>query len=142
MKQMLKNMGQKIRGAWNNSASARGKIASFCSATGKWTYKLRAFVLAIPIVAIAVILAVSNMATLPAAVAIGLPNIVNGILVFQEVLVSKILAVFIPLLVTAFCLLMMFLSKRISFPFLVSLFSLILPISSALRLNCPADRWY
>ena len=128
MKQMLKNMGQKIRGAWNNSASARGKIASFCSATGKWTYKLRAFVLAIPIVVIAVILAVSNMATLPAAVAIGLPNIVNGILVFQEVLVSKILAVFIPLLVTAFCLLMMFLSKRISFPFLVSLFSLILPI--------------
>ena len=137
MKQMLKNMGQKIRGAWNNSASARGKIASFCSATGKWTYKLRAFVLAIPIVATAVILAVSNMATLPAAVAIGLPNIVNGILVFQEVLVSKILAVFIPLLVTAFCLLMMFLSKRISFPFLVSLFSLILPIFFSIAAKLP-----
>lgn len=134
---MLKNMGQKIRGAWNNSASARGKIASFCSATGKWTYKLRAFVLAIPVVAIAVILAVSNMATLPAAVAIGLPNIVNGILVFQEVLVSKILAVFIPLLVTAFCLLMMFLSKRISFPFLVSLFSLILPIFFSIAAKLP-----
>ena len=137
MKQMLKNMGQKIRGAWNNSASARGKIASFCSATGKWTYKLRAFVLAISIVVIAVILAVSNMATLPAAVAIGLPNIVNGILVFQEVLVSKILAVFIPLLVTAFCLLMMFLSKRISFPFLVSLFSLILPIFFSIAAKLP-----
>ena len=137
MKQMLKNMGQKIRGAWNNSASARGKIASFCSATGKWTYKLRAFVLAIPIVVIAVILAVSNMATLPAAIAIGLPNIVNGILVFQEVLVSKILAVFIPLLVTAFCLLMMFLSKRISFPFLVSLFSLILPIFFSIAAKLP-----
>ena len=137
MKQMLKNMGQKIRGAWNNSASARGKIASFCSATGKWTYKLRAFDLAIPIVAIAVILAVSNMATLPAAIAIGLPNIVNGILVFQEVLVSKILAVFIPLLVTAFCLLMMFLSKRISFPFLVSLFSLILPIFFSIAAKLP-----
>ena len=137
MKQMLKNMGHKIRGAWNNSASARGKIASFCSATGKWTYKLRAFVLAIPIVAIAVILAVSNMATLPAAVAIGPPNIVNGILVFQEVLVSKILAVFIPLLVTAFCLLMMFLSKRISFPFLVSLFSLILPIFFSIAAKLP-----
>ena len=134
---MLKNMGQKIREAWNNSASARGKIASFCSATGKWTYKLRAFVLAIPIVAIAVILAVSNMATLPAAIAIGLPNIVNGILVFQEVLVSKILAVFIPLLVTAFCLLMMFLSKRISFPFLVSLFSLILPIFFSIAAKLP-----
>ncbi len=137
MKQVLKNMGQRIRGAWNNSASARGKIASFCSATGKWTYKLRAFVLAIPIVAIAVILAVSNMATLPAAIAIGLPNIVNGILVFQEVLVSKILAVFIPLLVTAFCLLMMFLSKRISFPFLVSLFSLILPIFFSIAAKLP-----
>ena len=137
MKQVLKNMGQRIRGAWNNSASARGKIASFCSATGKWTYKLRAFVLAIPIVAIAVILAVSNMATLPAAIAIGLPNIVNGILVFQEVLVSKLLAVFIPLLVTAFCLMMMFLSKRISFPFLVSLFSLILPIFFSIAAKLP-----
>ena len=133
----FKNMGRRIRGAWNNSASTRGKIAAFCSATGKWTYKLRAFVLAIPVVAIAVILAVSNMATLPAAVAIGLPNIVNGMLVFQEVMISKILAVFIPLLVTAFCLLMMFLSKRISFPFLVSLFSLVLPIFFSIAAKLP-----
>ena len=133
----FKNMGRRIRGAWNNSASTRGKIAAFCSATGKWTYKLRAFVLAIPVVVIAVILAVSNMATLPAAVAIGLPNIVNGMLVFQEVMISKILAVFIPLLVTAFCLLMMFLSKRISFPFLVSLFSLVLPIFFSIAAKLP-----
>ena len=124
----FKNMGNSIKGAWNNSASAREKFVAFCSATGKWTYKLRAVVLALPIVVISIILAVSNMATLPAAVAISLPNVVNGILVFQEVMVSKILAVFIPLLVTAFCLLLMFLSKRISFPFLVSVFSLILPI--------------
>lgn len=131
MKKVLdffKNIGSKIKEAWNHSASARGKIGAFFTATGKWTYKLRGVVLAIPIVVISVILAVSNMATLPAAVAISLPNIVNGILVFQEVMISKILAVFIPLLVTAFCLLLMFLSKRISFPFLVSIFSLILPV--------------
>ena len=93
--------------------------------------------MAIPVVVISVILAVSNMATLPAAVAIGLPNIVNGILVFQEVMVSKILAVFIPLLVTSVCLLLMFLSKRISFPFLVSVFSLILPIFFSIAAKLP-----
>ena len=133
----FKNMGNSIKGAWNNSASAREKFAAFCSATGKWTYKLRAVVLALPIVVISVILAVSNMATLPAAVAIGLPNVVNGIIVFQEVIVSKILAVFVPLLVTSFCLLMMFLSKRISFPFLVSLFSLLLPIFFSIAAKLP-----
>ena len=140
MKKVLdffKNIGRKIKSAWNNSASARGKIAAFFTATGKWTYKLRGVVLAIPIVVISVILAVSNMATLPAAVAIGLPNIVNGILVFQEVMVSKILAVFIPLLVTSVCLLLMFLSKRISFPFLVSVFSLILPIFFSIAAKLP-----
>ena len=131
MKKVLnffKNIGKRIKDAWHNSATTRGKISAFFMATDKWTYKLRGVVLAIPIVVISILLAVSNMATLPAAVAISLPNVVNGILVFQEVMVSKILAVFIPLLVTAFCLLMMFLSKRISFPFLVSVFSLILPI--------------
>ena len=133
----FKNMGNSIKGAWNNSSSAREKFAAFCSATGKWTYKLRAVVLALPIVVISIILAVSNMATLPAAVAIGLPNVVNGIIVFQEVMVSKILAVFIPLLVTSFCLLMMFLSKRISFPFLVSLFSLLLPIFFSIAAKLP-----
>ena len=124
----FKNMGRRIKAAWNNSSTARGKIVAFFSATGKWTYKLRAVVLAIPIIVISIILAVSNMATLPAAIAIGVPNFVGGMLVFQEVMISKVLAVFVPLLVTAFCLLMMFLSKRISFPFLVSVFSLILPI--------------
>ena len=131
------NMGARIKGAWNGSASARGKFAAFCSATGKWTYKLRGVVLAIPIIVISIILAVSNMATLPAAVAVGLPGFVNGVLVFQEVMVSKVLAVFIPLLVTAFCLLLMFLSKRISFPFLVSLFSLILPIFFSIAAKLP-----
>ena len=140
MKKILdffKNIGRRIKGAWNNSDSAREKFVVFCSATGKWTYKLRGVVLAVPIVVIAIILAVSNMATLPAAIAIAFPNIVNGILVFQEVMISKILAVFIPLLVTAFCLLLMFLSKRISFPFLVSLFSLILPIFFSIAAKLP-----
>lgn len=133
----FKNIGRRIKSAWSHSSSTRGKLAAFFSATGKWTYKLRGVVLAIPIVVISIILAVSNMATLPAAVAIGLPNIVNGILVFQEVMISKILAVFVPLLVTAVCLLMMFLSKRISFPFLVSLFSLVLPIFFSIAAKLP-----
>lgn len=103
----------------------------------KWAYKYRNIALAIPVVVIAVILAIVNMAALPAAVAIGVPVFSNGILLFQEVMVSKILAVFIPLLVTAVCLLLMFLSKRVSFPFLISLFSLVLPIFFSIAAKLP-----
>ncbi len=133
----FKNIGGRISGAWNSTSTARGKFASFCSATGKWTYKLRGVVLAIPIVVISIILAVTNMAALPAMVGIGLPAIVNGMLVFQEVMISKVLAVILPLLITAVCLILMFLSKRASFPFLVSLFSLVLPIFFSIAAKLP-----
>lgn len=133
----VKNVGNRIKAAWNNSASGRERFVSFCTATGKWTYKLRSLVLAIPVVVIAILLAVSNMATLPAAVPISVLWFSNGTMIFPELMVSKILAVFIPLLITAFCLLMMFLSKRVSFPFLVSLFSLIVPIFFSIAAKLP-----
>lgn len=137
MKQVFSRIAAFFRGIWEKTASFRGKMGAFFTATGKWTYKLRALVLALPIVVISIILAVTNMAALPAAVAIGLPAVSGGVLVFQEVMVSKVLAVFIPLLVTAFCLLMMFISRRISFPFLISAFSLVLPIFFSVAAKLP-----
>lgn len=89
----------------------------------KWVYKLRSIVLAIPVAVTAVILAVRNMAVLPAKVGFDLQA--TGEFTY---LVGKTTAVMGPLAVTAICLLLMFCSKRVVYPWLVSLFSLALPV--------------
>lgn len=89
----------------------------------KWIFKLRSLILAIPVAVAAVILAVRNMALLPAKVGFSLEA--SGEFSYTVV---KMVAVLGPLAVTAVCLLMMFCSKRVTFPWLVSLLSLALPI--------------
>lgn len=88
-----------------------------------WVYRLRSVVLAIPVAAAAVILAIRNMANLPQMVSLGLEA--NGVAVQM---VSRGVAVMGPLALTAVCLLMVFCSRKILYPWLISLFSLVLPI--------------
>ena len=89
----------------------------------KWAYKLRSVVLAIPIAVGAVILAVFNNRNLPDAVGINIQA--SG--EYAET-ISKSVAVFGPLALTAVCLLMVFCSRRVLYPWLISLFSLVLPL--------------
>lgn len=89
----------------------------------KWAYRLRSVVLAIPVAVCAVFLAIYNQATLPALV--GLNVQANGV---YAQMVDKSIAVFGPLALTAVCLLLTFCSKRVLYPWLISLFSLMLPI--------------
>lgn len=99
------------------------KFVSVCKSTWKWMYKLRGITLAIPVAAGAVFLAIYNMATLPAEVGIDLQA--SG---EYARMVSKSVAVFCPLGLTALCLVLMFCSRRVIYPWLISLFSLVLPI--------------
>ena len=89
----------------------------------KWVYKLRSVLLAIPVAVGAVILAIFNQINLPDVVGINIQA--SG--EYAET-VSRAVAVFGPLAITAVCLLMVFLSKKVLYPWLISLFSLILPI--------------
>lgn len=89
----------------------------------KWAYRLRSVILAIPVAAGAVFLAIYNEATLPAKVGINLQS--SG---EYAQMVSREVAVFGPLAVTAVCLLMTFCSKKVLYPWLISLFSLVLPL--------------
>lgn len=89
----------------------------------KWVYRLRSVILAIPVAAGAVILAIHNQAKLPAEVGINIQA--SG--EYAE-MVSKGVAVLGPLAVTAVCLLMVFCSRKVLYPWLISLFSLVLPI--------------
>ena len=89
---------------------------------GRWIYKLRSVILAIPVAVCAIVLAVKNMAQLPEEVGINL--LATG--EFQ-MMIDRPVAVLVPLVVTVFCLLLMFCSRKILYPWLISIFSLVLP---------------
>ena len=99
----------------------------------RWGYNLRSILLAIPVAAFAVMLAIYNMANLPASVGIDLQ--VNGEYAFT---VARGVAVMGPLAITAACLLLVFCSRKVLYPWLVSLFSLTIPIILLLTNIFPA----
>ena len=98
------------------------KIGRVLASIGKWIYRLRGFFMAVPVALAALVLASRNMARLPEEVGINL--LANG---QYEYLIGRGLAVMAPLLVTAVCLVMIWLSRRTIYPWIISIFSLILP---------------
>ena len=112
------------------SNSGKEKTVRVLKTTGKvmagiglWIYRLRGFFMAVPVAIAALYLAAQNMARLPEEVGINL--LANG--EYQD-LVSRGLAVRAPLRVTVGCLIMMFLSRRTVYPWIISIFTLVLPI--------------
>ena len=89
--------------------------------TFKWAYKLRSLVLSIPVAVVALALAVRNLAQLPAQVSFQLLS--------KEFVISKGIAVSLPVAITAVCLCMMLMSKKMLYPWLISVFSLVLPVA-------------
>lgn len=87
-------------------------------------YRMRKVVLVLPVAAIAVILAIYNLANLPPLVGFDMQT--NGEFAIQ---IIRELAVLGPLAITAVCLLLVFASKRILTPWLVSVFSLLVPVA-------------
>ena len=90
-----------------------------------WGYILRfkRVILAIPVAIGAVYLSVRNMDVLPNKVGFGLQ--LDGTF---DYIVAREVAVLGPIAITALCLLLMFCSKRVLTPWLVSIFSLTLPL--------------
>ena len=100
-----------------------------------WNYvtKFKKLFLAAPVATMALILAIVNLIKLPALVGFGLQG--NGEFSFELI---REIAVIGPLAVTAICLLLMFASKRTLTPWMVSLFSLLLPVMILLTNTFPA----
>lgn len=88
-----------------------------------YAYRLRKILLAIPVVGAAVWLASYCRARMPEIVGIGLTS--GG---EYAATISRDAAVLGPLAITFFCLILMFCSRRTLYPWLISVFSLILPI--------------
>ena len=99
------------------------KIGHVLAVIGKWIFRLRGFFMAVPVVLAALYLAARNMARLPEEVGINL--LATG---EYEYLISRGLAVMAPLVVTGVCLLMMLMSRRTIYPWIISIFSLVLPL--------------
>ncbi len=119
---------------WNALCEAADPVLKKISAVLKkidhvlvliWTYivKLKKVILAAPVVWAAVMLALRNMSKLPQTVGLNLQP--DGTF---SILLSRELAVLGPVALTALCLLLMFCSKRVLTPWMVSVITLIVPI--------------
>lgn len=120
----------KLQAAWaktepfrTKTAEIFGKIAYVLRVIWKWVYNLRSVLLSIPVAIVAIKLAMQNADRLPEAVGIYLLS--SG---EYQWLVARNIAVMGPLAVTAACLFLMFCSRRVVYPWLISIFSLVLPL--------------
>ena len=78
--------------------------------------------MAIPVVYLAIQIANANMERLPEAVGLNLQSSGEFAL-----MVTREYAVYGPLGITAFCLMLMFFSRKTIFPWVISIFTLVLP---------------
>ena len=99
------------------------KIWGYTKIGWQWIYKLRSVILAIPVILTAISLAMDNAARLPIFVGINLQA--NG---EYAIMIERNVAIIVPLLITVGSLLMMFLSRKVLYPWLVSVFSLVIPL--------------
>ena len=101
----------------------KGGALGTLSGIGKVIYKLRGILLAVPVVIAAIMLAIKNLGRLPETVGSNLLETGE-----YQWMVARNVAVVGPLALTALCLVMVFCSKRVVYPWLISIFSLVIPI--------------
>ena len=100
-----------------------GKIGNVFYQIGLWIYRLRRFILAAPVNIAALKIADMSMERLPEMVGLNLQSTGE----FAQI-VTREYAVYGPLGVTGLCLLLMFFSRKVLYPWLISIFTLVLPI--------------
>lgn len=106
-----------------NNGPQKGKFFRVVGGIFHVLYRLRSFFLAIPVALAAIMLAIRNLRILPQTVGINLLE--SG---EYQWMVARNIAVMAPVAVTGVCLLMMFLSRRVVYPWLISIFSLAIPL--------------
>ena len=113
---------QTTKDIWGIVSSVFKKIEEVIGVIFRCIFKLRKIFMAIPVVYLAVGIARTNMERLPEAVGLNLQS--TGEFAWM---VTREYAVYGPLGITAFCLLLMFVSRKTVFPWVISIFTLVLP---------------
>ena len=98
------------------------KIGYVVSQIFRWVYRLRRFLLAVPVIFAALRIAEMNMERLPEMVGLNLQSTGE----FAQ-MVTREYAVYGPFGVTMLCLLLMFFTRKVLYPWLISIFTLVLP---------------
>lgn len=98
-------------------------IAIVLGLTTKYAYKVRSLMLSIPVLVCAGALAIRNARLLPEYVGINI--LASG---EYQWLVTRGVAVLTPLALTVLCLVLMLCSRKVLYPWLISVFSLVLPL--------------
>lgn len=141
--QWFSSFVDKLRAFWEKVRPGFQVVGRIFRAIGKVFYKIghylylmRSLILGAPVAAAAVILADRNMSELPKMVEVTKMAIntksqdaLFGFLELTTATISRDLAVYAPLMLTAVCILMMIFSKRMLYPFLIALFTLCLPLA-------------
>ena len=113
---------EKFKEIWGKISQVYQKAEEVISVIYRCIFKLRKVFLAIPVVVLAIRIASANMDRLPEAVGINMQS--NGEF---ALMVTRNYAVYGPLGITAFCLLLMFFSRKTIYPWVISIFTLVLP---------------
>ena len=112
----------KENGVIRKAGNVYRKISKIIDGICIWVYRLRKVIMAAPVVYFALKIAGENADRLPKVVGLDLQSTGE----FAHT-ISRTMAVQGPLLITAVALLMMFLSKKAVFPWVVSILTLALP---------------
>lgn len=113
---------ENMKTAYGKAREVCGKIGNVIGIICTWIFRLRKVFMAIPVVYLAIRIAIANSDRLPETVGLNLQS--NGEF---AMMVTRNYAVYGPLLVTGFCLLLMFCSRKTLFPWIISIFTLVLP---------------
>ena len=98
------------------------KVEEVVAVIYRCIFKLRKVFMAIPVLYLTIKIAIQNMQRLPEAVGLNIQSTGEFALY-----VTREYAVYGPVCVTLFCLVLMFFSRKTVFPWIISLFSLVLP---------------
>ena len=113
---------QKSKEIFGKIYAAYKKVEEVVSVIYRCIFKLRKVIMAIPVLYLTIKIAVLNMQRLPEAVGLNIQSTGEFALY-----VTRNYAVYGPVFLTLFCLVLMFFSRKTVFPWIISLFSLVLP---------------
>ena len=113
---------ENVKTAYEKVRVIFGRIGKVIGLVCTWIFRLRRIFMAIPVVVLAIRIAAANMERLPEYVGLNLQSTGEF-----AMMVNRNYAVYGPLCVTGFCLLLMFCSRKTLFPWIISIFTLVLP---------------
>ena len=112
----------KLKGIWGKVSPVWNRIKEVIGVICRCMFRLRKVFMAIPVVYLAIQIANENLQRLPEAVGLNLQSTGEF-----AVMVTREYAVYGPLGITTFCLMLMFFSRKSLYPWVISIFTLVLP---------------